>query len=107
MRSLEKFKGCLVGGAVGDALGYPIEFYKIEQIKNIYGKNGIFNGTRQEYHSSLLLSFLGSLSPCMGYCRAKEYDSHLRALWRRGRGMAWDGRASCRPWAQHPWHFAQ
>ena len=20
------------------------------------------------------------LSPCMGYCRAKEYDSHLRAL---------------------------
>lgn len=41
MRSLEKFKGCLVGGAVGDALGYPIEFYKIEQIKNIYGKNGI------------------------------------------------------------------
>ena len=41
MRSLEKFKGCLVGGAIGDALGYPIEFHKIEQIKNIYGKNGI------------------------------------------------------------------
>ena len=41
MKSLENFKGCLVGGAVGDALGYPVEFYNIEQIKNIYGKNGI------------------------------------------------------------------
>lgn len=41
MKSLEKFKGCLVGGAVGDALGYPVEFYKISQIKNIYGEKGI------------------------------------------------------------------
>lgn len=41
MKSLDKFKGCLVGGAVGDALGYPVEFYKISQIKNIYGENGI------------------------------------------------------------------
>lgn len=41
MKSLESFKGCLIGGAVGDALGYPIEFYKISQIKNIYGENGI------------------------------------------------------------------
>lgn len=38
MRNLENFKGCLIGGAVGDALGYPVEFYKIEQIKNMYGE---------------------------------------------------------------------
>ena len=41
MKSLNNFKGCLIGGAVGDALGYPIEFYNIEQIKNIYGEDGI------------------------------------------------------------------
>ncbi len=41
MKSLDKFKGCLIGGAVGDALGYPVEFYNIQQIKNVYGEKGI------------------------------------------------------------------
>jgi len=34
----EKFTGCLVGAAVGDALGMPLEFLTREQIKKIYGK---------------------------------------------------------------------
>lgn len=39
---LSKVKGCLIGGAIGDALGYPIEFIRsIDSIKNIYGENGI------------------------------------------------------------------
>ena len=25
MKKIEKFQGCLLGGAIGDALGYPIE----------------------------------------------------------------------------------
>lgn len=36
-----KFRGCLVGGAVGDALGYPVEFMKESKIFNKYGENGI------------------------------------------------------------------
>ena len=40
-RSLDKFKGCLVGGAVGDALGYAVEFLNIGQIKKIHGEEGI------------------------------------------------------------------
>lgn len=36
-----KFRGCLVGGAVGDALGYPVEFMDESEIFNKYGKNGI------------------------------------------------------------------
>ena len=44
---LNKVKGCLLGGAVGDALGYPVEFNSYEQIQNKYGVNGI-----QEYELS-------------------------------------------------------
>ena len=38
---LNRFKGCILGGAVGDALGYPIEFMSEEEIFSIYGKGGI------------------------------------------------------------------
>jgi len=40
-KDLDKFKGCLFGGAVGDALGYAVEFLNIEQIKEQYGEGGI------------------------------------------------------------------
>lgn len=33
--------GCLLGGAIGDALGAPIEFMKWDQIKQNYGNNGV------------------------------------------------------------------
>jgi ADP-ribosylglycohydrolase len=41
MRNLSKFKGCLLAGAAGDALGYSVEFMKDKQIFRQYGKNGI------------------------------------------------------------------
>ena len=42
MKKIDKFEGCLLGGAIGDALGYPIEFNRsIESIKNKYGDKGI------------------------------------------------------------------
>ncbi len=37
----EAFQACLLGGAIGDALGAPIEFWSIEQIKSRYGNTGI------------------------------------------------------------------
>lgn len=37
----EKYIGCLVGGAIGDALGLPVEFLKFNEIKRKYGDNGI------------------------------------------------------------------
>lgn len=37
----DKIRGSLIGGAIGDALGYPIEFLNIEQIKQKYGDQGI------------------------------------------------------------------
>lgn len=40
-RRLDHFAGCLVGGAIGDALGAPIEFMSLYQIRQRYGGRGI------------------------------------------------------------------
>ena len=41
-KQLDKIRGSMVGGAVGDALGYPVEFIcSYEGIQKRYGENGI------------------------------------------------------------------
>ena len=37
----DKIRGCLLGGAVGDALGYPVEFLSRDGIRARYGAEGI------------------------------------------------------------------
>jgi len=38
----DKICGSLIGGAIGDALGYPVEFiYSFEGIQARYGERGI------------------------------------------------------------------
>ena len=39
----DKFRGCLLAGAVGDALGAPVEFMSLDQILNRFGPAGIVN----------------------------------------------------------------
>lgn len=41
MEDIGKYRGCLIGGAVGDALGYPVEFMSSEAIKQRFGESGI------------------------------------------------------------------
>jgi len=38
---LNRFKGCLLGLAIGDALGAPVEFLQLDKIKERYGEKGI------------------------------------------------------------------
>ena len=38
---LDAIRGCIYGGAVGDALGFPVEFLQEEQIFRKYGSKGI------------------------------------------------------------------
>lgn len=38
---IDKARGCLVGGAAGDALGYAVEFSSLDSILKEYGPNGI------------------------------------------------------------------
>ena len=41
MKELDKYRGCLIGGAVGDALGYAVEFMTDRYIFAEYGEGGI------------------------------------------------------------------
>lgn len=38
---LERIRGCLLGGAVGDALGAPVEFLSLSEIRERFGVDGI------------------------------------------------------------------
>ncbi|MFI6995988.1 ADP-ribosylglycohydrolase family protein [Nocardia sp. NPDC050175] len=39
--TFDRVRGSLVGGAIGDALGWPIEFLKLDQIRGRYGEEGV------------------------------------------------------------------
>ncbi len=41
--SSEYFTGCLLGGAVGDAIGWPVEFADMSEIIGRFGPDGIIN----------------------------------------------------------------
>lgn len=41
VKNIAKYRGCLIGGAAGDALGYPVEFMSLASIKEKYGETGI------------------------------------------------------------------
>lgn len=41
LKNLKKFQGCLLGGAVGDAMGAAIEFDSIAQIRQKFGEQGL------------------------------------------------------------------
>lgn len=47
--TLDKVKGCLFGGAIGDALGYVVEFDGYRFIVNVYGEKGITRFHRSPY----------------------------------------------------------
>ena len=38
---ISRYRGCLMGLAVGDALGAPVEFWNVEKIIRRYGEKGI------------------------------------------------------------------
>ncbi len=40
-RRIDRFRGCLMGGAIGDALGAPVEFMSRDQILKSFGPEGI------------------------------------------------------------------
>ena len=53
---LDAIRGCLLGGAVGDALGYPVEFLSEGAIFSTYGKGGITAYERDQKTGKALIS---------------------------------------------------
>ncbi len=53
---LDAIRGCILGGAAGDALGYPVEFLQEEQIFRRYGENGITAYTKDRASGKALIS---------------------------------------------------
>jgi ADP-ribosylglycohydrolase len=41
MKDLDKFLGCMYGLAIGDAIGFPVEFMNLGQIKEKFGEQGV------------------------------------------------------------------
>ncbi|MFC1442661.1 ADP-ribosylglycohydrolase family protein [Streptacidiphilus sp. N1-10] len=40
-RRLDRIQGCLLGGAIGDALGWPVEFQRLDRILDDHGPDGV------------------------------------------------------------------
>lgn len=53
---LDKIKGSLLGGAMGDALGYPVEFLRESDILTKYGSKGITCYEKDVYNGKALIS---------------------------------------------------
>jgi len=70
--NVEHFAGCLLGGAVGDALGAAVEFDSIGAIRRQYGENGIEN-----------------YAPCYGRKGAITDDTQMTLFTAEGLLRAW------------------
>ncbi len=50
------FRGCLLGGALGDAMGFPAEFMCLEEIHSVYGEEGVMRPELNEAVGKALIS---------------------------------------------------
>ena len=60
----DRFRGCLLGGAAGDALGYEVEFLFTDRIVKDYGPRGI---TQYALHNGTAVEFLHDASGSVPY----------------------------------------
>jgi len=72
--SEEHFSGCLFGGAVGDALGAPLEFMSLDQIRATFGSEGLTDfveayGKRGAITDDTQMTMFTAEGLLRGYCR--------------------------------------
>jgi len=99
-RTLEHFCGCLLGGAIGDALGWPVEFEKRGAIHARYGPEGIrepdcqgraFAGITDDTQMTLFtaegLLRAGVRNREHGLCHAPSVIHHAYLRWLKTQGV--------------------
>lgn len=98
--SIEKYNGCIIGGAVGDALGAPIEFMTISEIRSRFGTKGIkdyveYAGGKGEFTDDTQMTLFTAeallraehramLKGIRGALNKITHDSYLRWLYTQG-----------------------
>ncbi|MCI8285310.1 MAG: ADP-ribosylglycohydrolase family protein [Firmicutes bacterium] len=82
----DNFTGCLLGGAIGDALGYPVQFKNIDEIRVAYGYSGIrdfseLSGARISVNTQMTLFTANGLIYTDAARRRGEYTDVLENLY--------------------------
>ena len=75
----DKILGCIYGGAVGDALGYPVEFISAERIFSRYGECGITEYSLTDGVAQISDDTQMTLFTLEGLLRAEDLYSHPTA----------------------------
>ena len=52
----DRFRGCMLAGAAGDALGYTVEFWSLSAIRSTFGLAGITAYTVSDAHARAVVS---------------------------------------------------
>ena len=69
----EHFKGCLMGGAIGDAFGAPVDLLSFAEIKKEYGDQGLLDLVCDEKGKAIITDDTQlTLFTAEGYCVLKR-----------------------------------
>jgi ADP-ribosylglycohydrolase len=92
-----RVRGCLLGGAIGDALGYPVEFLSLDAIRATHGAAGVTglvadaDGVTGRVSDDTQMTLFTAEGHLRGYCRTRDrgiggaeaaivHDAYLRWL---------------------------
>ena len=91
----DRVLGCLLGGAVGDAFGYGVEFTKLPQIRQRFGPQGIQQPVLNQHGEAevsddtqmtlfTLEGLLAGIRPGAPINQAKKQATSKRSSWQPG-----------------------
>jgi ADP-ribosylglycohydrolase len=97
----DRIRGCLLGGAVGDALGAPVEFASWAQIRAAHGQEGVTemvapgrftDDTQMSLFTAEGLIRASVRGRSKGICHTPTVIHRAYLRWLHTQGDAWDGR---------------
>jgi ADP-ribosylglycohydrolase len=100
MELAERISGCLLGGAAGDALGGPVEFASLAEIRRRYGPDGVTEPGRPARFTDdtqlALFTVEGLIRASVrgrskGICHPPSVVRHAYLRWLHTQGVGWPG----------------